>query len=59
MIGFVNSVTIYSVTLNESYLPFDLDGEDVAYNRSYETSVRGIQIGKYDVYTNTDYQKIQ
>ena len=53
MVGFVNKVTIFTVTINETYLPFDLDGEDVAYNTT--SYVKGIQIGKYDVYTNTNY----
>lgn len=53
MIGFVDKVTIFTVTINETYLPFDLDGEDVAYNTT--SYVKGIQIGKYDVYTNANY----
>lgn len=55
MIGFVDRMAIFTVTINESYLPFDLDGVDVAYNKNYITNVRGIQVGTYSVIANTPF----
>ena len=55
MIGFVDKMAIFTVSINEAYLPFDLDGVDVAYNKNYTTNVRGIQVGTYSVIANTPF----
>lgn len=55
MIGFVDKKAIFTININEAYLPFDLDGVDVAYNKNYTTNVRGIQVGTYSVIANTSF----
>lgn len=55
MIGFVDKKAIFTVSINQTRIPFDLDGVDVSYNATPEDYVRGIQIGTYSVIANTNY----
>lgn len=52
MLGYVNAVASFSVSLDEEVFPFDLDGADVAYNSSYDSSILGLRIGQYTLVSN-------
>ena len=52
MLGYVNAVASFSVSLDEEVFPFDLDGVEVAYNPSYASSILGLRIGQYTLISN-------
>ena len=58
MLGFVNTVVDFSVTILEDVLPFDLEGADVAFNDLYVAGdtgqIKGLRIGEYTLISNSN-----
>lgn len=55
MLGHVDSAVEFGIEILEEVLPFDLDGRDVAYNPTPDSTISGLQIGSYSLVSNTRY----
>ena len=53
MLGHVDALVEFGIEILEDVLPFDLDGQDVAYNQTPDSVVSGLQIGTYSVVANS------
>ena len=55
MLGYVDSAVEFSVTIDESVLPFDLEGSPADYDSTWNSYIRGLQIGTYSLVANTAF----
>ena len=55
MLGYVDSSVDFSVTIDESVLPFDLEDSPADYDSTWNSYIRGLPIGTYSLISNTPF----